>query len=225
MRRSVPMDHLLCSFVCAGSSAALFAVAHLYQDLWFISLFAFIPFLWRNSRVSITGSVIVSIILASTYFLTIVPICRGIYTDRIILQFVCLNVIFTIYGVVINRTVRLTRFNAPLIALSWFPCEYILTRYIGMGEILNFADNDSYILIKISSLFGMLLISVLVILVNSLIMLIIGRLVFSIIKMPMTKYCNRKTVRNIYSVPCIKRPRFIIPILRAPPKIHIGMHC
>ena len=56
-------------FVYAGTSALVLSLAHIHSTYWFLSFFALIPFLWRLNRTSLSGSIVVGIILI--YFLTL----------------------------------------------------------------------------------------------------------------------------------------------------------
>ena len=48
------VDYLV-DFIYGGSSALLLSLAHIFGDLWFISFFALVPFLWRIFQINSWG--------------------------------------------------------------------------------------------------------------------------------------------------------------------------
>jgi hypothetical protein len=62
---------------------------------------------------------------------------------------------------------RYAGINAVVIALLWVPLEYGLTRLSNLNNIFLFPETNSVPLLKISSLFGVLMVSFVVVFVNS----------------------------------------------------------
>jgi hypothetical protein len=54
----------------------------------------------------------------------------------------------------------------------WLPLEYGLSHYAHLGSFLTFPEADSTLLVRVSSLFGLLIVSFLVVLINSLILIV-----------------------------------------------------
>ena len=163
-------------FSFAGSSALLLSVAHLYPKFWYLSLLALIPFLWRTVRATLFESVVIGSLLATSYCLVAVPITAWVDPADFFRKLCILNALFVLYAVTVNRLARLIGFNAVLTALLWLPIEYALSNYADLGIIFAFSETDSTILIRIGSLFGVLMVSFAVVLINSLVYLSIRRI-------------------------------------------------
>jgi hypothetical protein len=206
---------LLESFLCAGSSALLISAAHLYPEFWFVSLFALIPFLWRAIRVSLFESIILGGLLAASYCFVSFRVESWAAPGAFLFTLVGLIVLFALYGTVVNRIKKYIGFNVIFIAVLWLPVEYALSHYAGLGNLLALSTGESSLLL--GSLFGMLMISFVIVLVNSLILIIlrqVAQVLFS---------------RGTFSIPDDKRPYppfkeiilerrwYYFPDVRAPP--------
>jgi hypothetical protein len=64
----------LTDFLFTGSSALLLSIISVYPDLWFLSLFVLIPFLWRAIAVTLLESVRLAVIVATAYCLVAAPV-------------------------------------------------------------------------------------------------------------------------------------------------------
>lgn len=165
-------DRLIESFLCAGSSALLIAVVHLHPQFWMLSLFALVPFLWRATKVGVGESVILGALLAASYGFVAFANTLWLEPGVFLFQLVGLIVVFTLYAVTVNRIVAHAGFNVCLIAASWLPLEYVLRSYINGGGFFVLSGADSMLVTRIASLFGLLVVSFVVVLVNSLILVI-----------------------------------------------------
>jgi hypothetical protein len=165
-------DCILRSFLYAGSSALVISVAHLHPELWFISLIALIPFLYRVARAGIFESVVLGAILATSYCFVTVGIVAWVAPATFLHKLFGLNVLFILYGIAVNRVVKHIGFNAVFISVFWLPLEYGLSHYDHLGSILTFPEADSTLLMRVGSLFGLLIVSFLVVLINSLILIL-----------------------------------------------------
>jgi len=72
----------------------------------------------------------------------------------------------------LNRLVAHAGFNVVLIAASWLPLEYVLRNYLGGNGFFVLAGSESVFVTRIASLFGILIVSFAVVLVNSFILVI-----------------------------------------------------
>ena len=160
-------------FVCAGSSALLISLAHLYPELWFVSFLALIPFLWRATRVSPFESVVLGALLATSYLFTTVPVASLAAPGTFLSKLLALSALFSFYAIAVNRMAKHVGFNAVFIAVLWLPFEYSLRNYTGLGSIFTFPATDSTLLVRIGSLLGMLVVSFLIVLINSLILILL----------------------------------------------------
>lgn len=155
-------------FLFAGSSALLLSLAHVRSEFWFVSLFALVPFLWRAVKASLSESIVLGGLLAISYSLVTVPVALWVSPDGLPLKLLVLGTLFTLYAVGVSRASMCFGFNAVLIAFLWLPVEYVLSHYAHLGDIFALSEVNSSLFIRIGSLFGMLIVSFAVVLVNSL---------------------------------------------------------
>jgi len=164
-------------FVYAGTSALVLSLAHIHPAYWFLSFFALLPFLWRLNRVNLSGSIIAGIILGGCYasvaFIDQVLVSPWTFLLRLFV--LCL--IFSAFGAAVNRIKRYIGFHPIFIASLWLPLEYALTHYAHLSSIFTFPEIDSALLIRIGSLFGILMVSFAVVLMNSLILILLKHVV------------------------------------------------
>lgn len=166
-------SRLLVHFICAGTSALILSIAHLHPECWFVSLFALVPFLWRLNNASLPGSILLGVMLAACYafvaFIGEILISPG----EFFLKLLFLSLVFSIFGLCVNLAKKYIGFNPIFIAALWLPVEYILAHYIGLRDIFTFALADSGITVRFASLFGCLMVSFAIVLINSLILILI----------------------------------------------------
>lgn len=160
------------SFLYAGSSAIMLSISRIYPELWFISLFALVPFLWRAVDTTLTGSVGLGVLLASSYCLATIPIGHDNILG-VLSRLAVLNILLVLYAVSVNRASKFVGFNAVLIALLWLPVEHLLGNYAGLSLSHALSESDSSLIIRLGSLFGMLIVSFAIVLLNSLLLIAI----------------------------------------------------
>ncbi|MFH1373178.1 MAG: hypothetical protein ABII79_05220 [bacterium] len=164
------------SFICAGSSALLISAAQLHPEVWFLSIVALVPFLGRVIRASRAESLLLGVILATCYALVARANDLWIAPGPFLLKFLVLNLVFCIYALAVNRLKKTIGFHVIFVAALWLPLEYLLDRVAGIGSIFTLAAGDSSFVIRIGSLFGMLMISFVVVIANSLIVILLKEL-------------------------------------------------
>ena len=204
-------------FICAGSSALIISLIHLCPAYWFLSIFALLPFLWKLTSTNLSGSIILGTILGSCYAFVA-------FTDQILIspsifliKLLSLCLIFSTFGALVNRINKYTGFNPIFIAALWLPFEYALFHYAHLENIFTFSSINSTFLIRISSLFGILMVSFIIVLINSLILILIRQAVQA--------YCSETKCSledERISYPLLKRIilqkiYFYYPMRRAPP--------
>ncbi len=206
-------------FIYAGSSAILLAFAHIHHSLWFLSLFALVPFLRHLCRVTPKESIGMGVILATTYFVT--TNLNGLYSAPLMFMFKLslLNIAFAFFSYSINRVKNSLGLDPILITILWFPFGFFLHQYVGINDSVLLAQAGSSITTGFSSLLGVLLCSAIMILGNSL-MLLFARFAKQII----FRKANYKTKPKKYfiyiSEPSVKRNFWkYTHNLRAPPII------
>ena len=213
-------DHsadLSVSFLCAAGSAILLSFAHVYPELWFISLFALVPFLWRLCHVNLRGAVSLGLMLA-TFFVLATNVSDLIFAPKtFLLKLFSLNVAFALFGFTINRVKKLLGFDPLFIALLWFPMEYALIHYAHLGNIFSISNTGPSLIIGFYSLFGILLGSLVIVLGNSLILLIIrylGQWIIS--RRELLTESNKKTY-PLFGEIILRRSWYYFPDVRDPP--------
>jgi len=204
-------------FICAGSSALIISLIHLCPAYWFLSIFALLPFLWKLTSANLLRSIILGTILGTCY--TFVA-----FTDQILIspsiflvKLLSLCLIFSAFGVAVNRINRYTGFNPIFIASLWLPFEYALFHYAHMENIFTFSSTDSAFLIRISSLFGILMVSFIIVLINSLILIAIRHAVKAYCSETNFSLEDDKIHFSFFKEVILQKFHFYYPMLRAPP--------
>ena len=243
------------NFLCAGSSALLISVAHLYPEFWFVSLFALIPFLWRvvgrvpnppqadkkpdngiaafiNKRCRVicsirlqrillrtrpTSVVMPGMMLATCYLLVTYPAELYISPGAFLLKLFVLNLIFCLYGIVVNRLKKCIGFNAIFIAALWLPLEYALSHYAGLESLFASSPDKTGLPVRIGSLFGMLMISFVIVLVNSLILIILRQVAQVLFSRGRLSIPDDKQAYPPFKEIILERRWYYFPDVRAPP--------
>lgn len=204
-------------FLCAGSSALILSVVYLHPEYWFISLFALLPFLWRLTRANLCGSLVLGIILASCYafvaFTGEVLVSPWTFLFKLFL----LSLVFSVFGIAVNRIKRYTGFNPLFIAALWLPLEYVLSHYAHLDSIFTISGTDSTLLIRIGSLFGMLLVSFAIVFINSLILLVLKRVVQALRSHTTFPAKDHKRLYPSFKDIILERRWYYFPDPRAPP--------
>lgn len=215
--RDDPLLRIIGIFLPAGTSALLLSIAHIQPMMWFISLLALVPYLWKLKRSDLPGSVVLGTTLAVCFsfvvFIDEIRISPAAFAFKTII----LISIFSIFGIAVNRIKRYIGFYPIFIASLWIPLEYFLIRHAGIGAILDFSASGSSGLIRFASLFGILTISFFIMLINSAILLLIEcarRIRFSVIGLIFSN--TGILFRRFENIGLTKR-WYSLPNLRAPP--------
>ena len=160
-------------FLCAGSSALLLSIAHIYPSCWYFSFIALVPFLWRCRKANLSGAIVVGMILACCF--SFVSFTGELLSSPYLFfhKLILLNLIFSIFSLTVILAIRYLSFNPIFIAAFWLPLEYFLGYYAGFGNILTFAEIKSSFVIRFSSMFSCLMISFIIVLIKSIILMFI----------------------------------------------------
>jgi hypothetical protein len=206
------------SFLPAGTSALLISVSHLRPEYWFVSLFALVPFLRRAVRVGLFESMALGALLATSYCFVTVGIAAWGTPSAFLLKLLSLNVFFALYGLLVNRISKHIGFNVIFIAVLWLPIEYALNHYAHMGSIFTLQEGrGSTVFLRISSLFGVLMLSFFVVLINSLILITTEHFLRALCSSATLPAEDKQGLCEIYREMAVKKScdYFIDP--RAPP--------
>ena len=171
VRRGISIRFLE-SFLYAGTSALLISISHLQPQFWFVSLFALVPFLWRAARFGLFESISSGSLLATSYYFVMAGSETFSAPGYFLVNLLIMNILFVLYGIVVNRIAKHIGPNAIFIAFFWLPLEYGLSHFAYLGNLFTFSETGSALLVRISSFFGLLMVSFLVALINSLIFII-----------------------------------------------------
>jgi hypothetical protein len=155
----------------AVSSAVLLSIVHAYPRFWFVSLFALVPFLWRLCYLTRRGSIALGIMLATSFALITGITELSINPTIFIFRLISLNAAFIMFGYGVNRIRKSYGFDPLAIALIWFPIEYVLISFANLGGVFSISQPGSKTVVGFYSLFGLVLGSLAVVLVNTLILL------------------------------------------------------
>lgn len=159
-------------FLAAGGSAFLLSVAHVHPASWFLSLFSLVPYLWKLKRSSLPESIILGVVLAFCFSIIAFADAMRTSPHEFVLELIVLISIFTVFSVALDRLKRYIGFYPVFIAALWMPLKYFLIRFAGMGTLLDL-QVDHGPLFRLGSLFGLLFVSFLIMLVNSMILIFI----------------------------------------------------
>jgi apolipoprotein N-acyltransferase len=170
------------TLLCAGTSAFLVALPHLHPEFSFVSLFALVPFFWQVSRVGFIQSLLLGALFGATYYLLTARITPAESPGTVLFCMTSVIVLFAVYSAAVSRIAKHVGINAGFFAILWLPVEHILECSSHLGGILLPSALSSSLLVRISFVFGVLMISFLAVLINALILMItlhLGRLLRS----------------------------------------------
>jgi apolipoprotein N-acyltransferase len=143
----------------------LLCAIHVHGSLYWFSLLALVPFLWRVVRVAFAESVLVGVLLGGSLFVVATPINSAGLLDTS-LRALALAGLFALYAATVNRLARCCGRNVIFLALPWLPLEYAWRTWVGHGSFLAFSQMDSFFVLRIGSIFGILMVSFFVIVIN-----------------------------------------------------------
>jgi hypothetical protein len=208
---------LRANLLCAGSSALTLAFAHVHAELWFLALFALVPFLWRLGSVDRRQAPLLGMMLATIYL--IATSVGGLVTAPMDFMFelAVLNAMFAIFGYAINRLSVRMGFNPLLIALVWFPLGLFLAYVVNVGDAVLLGQAVPELMLGFGSLAGVLFWSVIIVLINGLTLMLAHFIQRKLIR---HRTLRKVVIRRIYIFSQVF-PRSIrwavIPNRRAPP--------
>jgi len=203
--------------LCAGSSAVLLAFAHVHAGLWFLALFALVPFLWRLASVGRRQAAMQGVMLATCFVLATSAGQLATAPVNFVTQLAALNVVFALFGYAINRLSVRLGFNPLLIALIWFPLGLLLAQVVNLGDALLFGQAGPELLLGFGSLAGLLFWSTVVVLINGLILLLARFIKRQLIRRSTRSSSPSRRVHISTEVPPRTAHWGLIPSFRAPP--------
>lgn len=206
-------------FLYAGISALLLSIPHLHPQLWSISCFALVPFLWRVARIRFIESLILGVMLAVSYCFAVFAPALWISSPEIFVKLSAFCVLFALYAGAVNRIARHLGMNVIFIAVLWLPLEHLLNSAVKIGGILAVPAGETGIVFRIGTLFGMLVVSFLVVAANLVVLALVKQLVKALKVRPDVKSGSFVRYYNPGGLSINQRLRYYFIIPRAPPGI------
>ncbi len=164
-------NHIRENILYAGSSAIMLAFAHIHAELWFLALVAFVPFLKRLCQINRREAFSLGVILASSYLLATGLNELATHPVLFLLKFTSFNILLGLTSQAIHLVAHTIELTPSLLAASWLPVGYLLVQPVEIGDVLLSAYADSGITTGLTSLSGILLLSTVIVLGNTLILI------------------------------------------------------
>ncbi len=210
-------NHIRTNLLSAGSSALLLAFAHVHVDLWFLALFALVPFLWRLASVGRRQAAMLGVMLATCFALATSAGQLATAPVSFVIQLAALSTVFAVFGYAINRLSARLGFNPLLIALVWFPLGLLLAQVVNLGDALLLGQAGPELLLGFGSLAGLLFWSTIVVLINGLILLLAHFIQRRLLRRSSVRRTEFRPVYIFDLVLPLTQRWAIIPSRRAPP--------
>jgi hypothetical protein len=161
------------SFVIAGSSALLLLIANLYPHYWYFSFFALTPFLYRIIKATPAESLRLGILLGISYFgvyiMNFLPVSPSSSVFKLLLG----TGLFAIFSWNVGWARKHWGFYPSIVAVLWIGLELGLIKLGFAGGLLVPTECSNPFLHGLMGLFGFLIVSAVIVLLNSLLTLAI----------------------------------------------------
>ncbi len=165
------------SFIFAGATAWLLLVARLFPGYWYLSSVALLPFLARAYRASAREALRLGFLLGFTFFLASGLNALLLTPFSSIAKIFAGAALFALFGGAVGWTRQRWGFNPIIVALLWVAFELSLTKLGFVSSLLGEAQFSGPFFHGLAALFGFLIISFIVVLVNSLIVAAIDKVI------------------------------------------------
>ncbi len=195
------------------------SITHLHPKCWPIALVALFPFLWRATRVGPVESLRLGFLLAVCFYVVTAPAALLATPGVLLVRLLGLGAVLAPYALAVNRLERLMGTRAVLLALLWLPFEYASIQWGILDRSFAVPALDSGLPARISSLFGVLMLSFAVILINSLLLIACRHIVKALLSQSTPTDCDRKNVYVLLVVEFIEKAAYFFPDQRAPPRM------
>jgi len=206
------------SFIFAGSSALLLLLTSLFPAYWYFSFFALVPFLYRIIKATPTESLRLGSLFGISFFA--VSVIDSLPTSPLHSVFKILmgTGLFAVFGWAVGWARKHWGFYPSIVAMLWVGLEITLMKLGFTGGLLVQDEFSNPFLHGLVGLFGFLIVSVIIVILNSLLVLaIVKTLVATRSKADIVKEVKRKwqfsficyfAVKKIYTVPEGRAPPF-----------------
>jgi len=163
------------TFIYAGLSALLLLLSNLYSTLWFLSFFALIPLLIRGFRSNKAESILLGTLFGLIYFtINSLQLIDGhliaIFTKILIGTLLSAGFVYSIYFIKKNFGL-----NPVFISILWIAFEFVLIKLGFINDLLGGEVLSQRYFYGISTLFGFLIISLIIVIINALLIIAVNR--------------------------------------------------
>ena len=205
------------SFIFAGSSALLLLLSNLFSVYWYFSFFALVPFLYRIIKATPTESLRLGILFGISFFAVSVTDSLPVAPIPTLLKLLLGTGLFAVFGWTVGWARKHWGFYPSIVAVLWVGLEIGLTKIGFAGGILGKAEFSNPFLHGLIGLFGFIIVSAIIVLLNSLLVLAIAET----IKLTTSKKKNFQEGKRSRSFPFTRnfhtKKVFIVPEGRGPP--------
>ncbi|PKK84228.1 MAG: hypothetical protein CVT49_04475 [candidate division Zixibacteria bacterium HGW-Zixibacteria-1] len=157
-------------FLISGSTALLLAISHLIPELFILSFAAFIPFLWQVLRSDYFDAILLGLLLALCYVGAVSTQELLIAPMTFIIKLLFLGIVFSVFGLSLGLIKKFIWPNPLVVALAWLPQELFIEKFSPVGSVFFPQNNGSVMIISLSTLFGLVVFAVGVILLNAILL-------------------------------------------------------
>jgi apolipoprotein N-acyltransferase len=207
------------SFLFAGSSALLLLVANLFPHYWYFSFFALTPFLYRIIKASPFESLRLGFLFGLSFFGASSVNFFVISPLPFLLRLVSGTALFALFGWAAGWARKHWGFYPSIVAVLWVGLEIGLVKLGFTQGLLGEVEFSNSFLHGLVGLFGLLTVSAIIVLLNSLLALAIVKTLGAAKAKVKTSAEDKRTwnllfVRNLFT-----EKVYLVPEGRAPPVI------
>ena len=205
------------SFLFAGISALLLLLAGFFSEYSFLSLVALTPFLYRISKAGMSESIRLGFLLGLAFLS--VTLANSLVTDPLpaLLKLLYGTALFTLFAWTLFRARTVFGFNPIITALIWVGFELAAVKLGLVRGLLGSAEFSNQYLNGLVILFGFIIVSFVIVLLNSLLLIAIEKAV-SLAEARGTASCESGRIWDLcFSPGLFVQKCYLVPDVRGPP--------
>jgi uncharacterized membrane protein len=205
------------SFIFAGSSALFLLFANLFPNSWYFSFFALVPFLLRTIKASPGESLRLGFLFGLSFFTVSVIDSLTISPVSSVLKLLSGIGLFALFGWAVGYARNRWGFNPSIVAVLWVGLEVGLVKLGFVSGIFGKAEFSHPLLHGMVGLFGFLVASAIIVLLNSLLVLAIVKTIELTRSKGKTLKRNERIWQPSFTRNFFTEKVYIVPEGRAPP--------